>query len=152
MKRNASAHWEGNLKEGHGSLSTESQVLKEIPYSFSTRFENEKGTNPEELIAAAHAGCFSMSLSNELAQMNLKVEAIDTKARVQMEKTAEGFTVTAVHLTVTGQVPNASEDQFRKAAETAKAGCPISRLLKANISLEAQLAHAPASKAMEANY
>lgn len=139
MKRTASAVWKGALKDGKGFLSTESGVLSDTQYSFSTRFEDGKGTNPEELIAAAHAGCFSMALSAQLGAENQTAENIQTEAAVTMVKTDAGFTVTAVHLKVRAKVPGASPPDFQKAAEAAKANCPISRLLKAEITMEAKL-------------
>jgi osmotically inducible protein OsmC len=140
MKRTASAVWKGGLKDGKGSVSTESGVLSEAQYSFSTRFEDGKGTNPEELIAAAHAGCFSMALSAELGKQNKTPESIETEAAVTLLKTDDGFTVTAVHLKVRGKVPDLTPPDFQKAAEAAKANCPISRLLKAEITMETRLA------------
>jgi lipoyl-dependent peroxiredoxin len=139
MKRSASAVWKGGLKEGRGTISTASGVLADTQYSFSTRFEEGKGTNPEELIAAAHAGCFSMALSAQLENAGKKAENIQTEAVVTMEKTDAGFTVTAVHLTVRAKVPGASPPDFKTAAEAAKNNCPISRLLKAQITMEAKL-------------
>jgi osmotically inducible protein OsmC len=139
MKRKASAVWQGGLKDGKGTISTESGVLSNTQYSFSTRFENGTGTNPEELIGAAHAGCFSMALSGQLAQAGLTAEKIETTATVTMDKTDAGFTVTAVHLDVSARIPGASQDAFEKAARNAKEGCPISRLLKADITMEARL-------------
>lgn len=139
MKRTASAVWKGGLKDGKGSLSTASGVLSETQYSFSTRFEEGKGTNPEELIAAAHAGCFSMALSAQLGTENKTPENIQTEAAVTLLKTDAGFTVTAVHLKVRAKVPGATPPDFLKAAEAAKANCPISRLLKAEITMEAKL-------------
>jgi osmotically inducible protein OsmC len=139
MKRQASAIWRGNLKEGKGSISTESGVLSETQYSFSTRFENGQGTNPEELIAAAHAGCFSMALSAELGKANLTPDHVSTSAAVTLDKTDAGWTVTKVHLTVKAKIPGASAEAFQNAANSAKAGCPISRLLKAEITMDAQL-------------
>jgi osmotically inducible protein OsmC len=139
MKRKASAAWQGGLKDGKGTISTESGALSETQYSFSTRFENGVGTNPEELIAAAHAGCFSMALSGQLAGVGLTAENIATTATVTMEKTDAGFTVTEVHLDVTARIPGADPAKFEEAANNAKAGCPISRLLKANITMEAKL-------------
>ena len=139
MKRKASAVWEGGLKDGKGSISTDSGVLENTQYSFSTRFEEGKGTNPEELIAAAHAGCFSMALSGQLGNAGLTAERINTSAAVTLEKTDAGFTVTAVHLEVTAKIPGASEEAFQTAAGNAKAGCPISRLLKAEITMNATL-------------
>lgn len=139
MKRTASAVWKGGLKDGKGSISTESGVLSDAQYSFSTRFEEGKGTNPEELIAAAHAGCFSMALSAQLGTENKTAESIQTEAAVTLLKTDAGFTVTAVHLKVRAKVPGATPPDFLQAAEAAKAGCPISRLLKAEITMEAKL-------------
>ena len=139
MKRKGSAEWNGTLKEGKGTVSTESGALKQTQYSFGTRFENGVGTNPEELIAAAHAGCFSMAFSAQLGNANLTPEYIRTTATVNFEKKDEGFTVTAVHLDMTAKVPGASEEAFRTAANNAKAGCPISRLLKAEITMDAKL-------------
>jgi osmotically inducible protein OsmC len=139
MKRKASAVWNGALKDGRGKISTESGVLADAQYSFSTRFENGKGTNPEELIAAAHAGCFSMALSNELGGANLKPDSIATTATVTLDKTDAGFTVTQVHLEVRAKVPGASAESFAKAAGSAKANCPISRLLKTDITMDAKL-------------
>ena len=139
MKRKASAVWNGDLKSGNGTMSADSGVLKDTQYSFSTRFENGIGTNPEELIGAAHAGCFSMALSGQLDSAGLKAERIKTAATVTLEKTDAGFTVTAVHLDVSAKVPGASKQAFDAAADNAKAGCPISRLLKANITMDARL-------------
>lgn len=141
MKRKAAARWQGGLRDGKGTISTESGVLKETQYSFSTRFEEGAGTNPEELIAAAHAGCFSMALSGQLGQANLTAESIDTTAAVTLEKTDAGFTVTKIHLDVTARVPGATPAAFETAANNAKTGCPISRLLKAaEITMDARLA------------
>ena len=139
MKRTASAHWEGGLKDGKGTIATESGVLAGTPYSFGTRFENGKGTNPEELIGAAHAGCFSMALSGQLASAGLTAQSIDTTATVTLEKLEAGFTVTEVHLKLVAKIPGASKAAFETAAGNAKAGCPISRLLNAKITLDAQL-------------
>ena len=139
MKRNGSAVWQGNLRAGTGTVSTESGVLDRTPYSFSTRFEDGKGTNPEELIAAAHAGCFSMALSGQLTTAGLTSARIATNATVTLERTDAGFTITAVHLTVRASVPGASAEQFATAAGNAKAGCPVSRLLRAEITMDAQL-------------
>ena len=139
MKRRSSAEWEGGLKDGRGTVSTDSGVLSDRQYSFSTRFEEGKGTNPEELIAAAHAGCFSMALSGQLEEDHLKPERISTTATVTLEKTGEGFTITEVHLKVSAVVPGADQPTFEKAANSAKDGCPISRLLNAKIILEAKL-------------
>ena len=139
MKRKASAVWQGGLKDGKGTISTDSGVLANTQYSFSTRFEDGKGTNPEELIAAAHAGCFSMALSGQLGNAGLTAESINTTAAVTLEKTDAGFTITKVHLDVIAKIPGASEEAFQAAAGNAKAGCPISRLLKADITMDAKL-------------
>jgi osmotically inducible protein OsmC len=139
MRRKASAVWKGGLKDGRGTISTESGVLSDTQYSFSTRFEDGTGTNPEELIAAAHAGCFSMALSGQLGNAGMTAENISTTATVRLEKTDAGFTVTSVHLEVTARIPGADRQAFETAANNAKAGCPISRLLKAEISMDARL-------------
>lgn len=139
MKRKASAVWEGGLRDGKGSISTDSGVLKNTQYSFSTRFENGIGTNPEELIAAAHAGCFSMALSAELGKANLKPESIATTATVTLDQDAGGFAVTASHLDVVVKIPGADQAAFEKAAADAKAGCPVSKVLKAAITMDATL-------------
>ncbi len=139
MKRKASAVWQGGLKDGKGRISTDSGVLDNSQYSFSTRFEEGKGTNPEELIAAAHAGCFSMALSGQLGNAGLTADSINTTAAVTLDKTDAGFTITTVHLDVTAKVPGASQDAFQTAANNAKAGRPISRLLKAEITMTAKL-------------
>jgi len=139
MKRTASALWKGGLKDGKGTMSTESGVLSNAQYSFSTRFENGIGTNPEELVGAAHAGCFSMALSGQLGNAGMTAESIATTATVTMEKTDAGMTVTGVHLDVYAKIPGANAEAFKKAAEDAKAGCPISRLLKAHVTMDAKL-------------
>lgn len=139
MKRKASAVWQGGLKDGKGEISTDSGVLENTQYSFSTRFEEGKGTNPEELIAAAHAGCFSMALSGQLGNAGLTADQIKTVAAVTLEKTDAGFTVTKVHLDVSAKIPGATDEAFQAAAGNAKAGCPISRLLKAEITMDARL-------------
>ena len=139
MKRNAQAEWRGGLKDGQGTISTDSGVLENTQYSFSTRFEEGRGTNPEELIAAAHAGCFSMALSGQLGNAGLTAESIRTTASVKLEKTDAGFTITEVHLNVAARVPGASQEQFETATNNAKAGCPVSRVLNAKITLEATL-------------
>ena len=139
MKRSASAIWNGGLKSGKGAISTESGVLSSTQYSFGTRFENGPGTNPEELIAAAHAGCFSMALSAQLEGAGLTATSINTKADVTLLKTDAGFTITAVHLTVTASIPNATAQQFETATNSAKAGCPVSRVLNATITMDAKL-------------
>jgi osmotically inducible protein OsmC len=139
MKRNASAEWKGGLKDGKGTISTDSGVLANSQYSFSTRFEDGKGTNPEELIAAAHAGCFSMALSGQLGQAGLTAESIRTTASVRLEKTDSGFAITSVHLEVKAKVPGADEQAFATAANNAKAGCPVSKVLKVEITMNASL-------------
>lgn len=140
MQRKASAIWHGTLKEGNGTISTESGVLKDAQYSFSTRFENGKGTNPEELIAAAHAGCYSMALGNQLTNAKFPPDSIETTAAVTLEKVEAGMTVTKIHLTTRAKVPGVSKEAFDAAANEAKINCPISRLLKAaEITLDAQL-------------
>src|SRR3954470_13983826 len=140
MKRNASAVWNGGLKDGQGTISTGSGVLSKTQYSFSTRFEDGIGTNPEELIAAAHAGCFSMALSGQLGNAGMTADEISTTATITMEKTDAGFTVTSSHLDVTAKIPGADPKAFETAANNAKAGCPISRLLNTQISMDAKLA------------
>jgi osmotically inducible protein OsmC len=144
MKRKASARWEGAIQNGRGTISTDSGTLSQAQYSFSTRFENGVGTNPEELIAAAHAGCFSMALSGQLGKADLTPESIETTATVTLDKTDAGWTVTEVHLDVTARVPGATEEAFNTAADNAKLGCPISRLLIAKITMDAKLATAAA--------
>jgi osmotically inducible protein OsmC len=139
MKRKASAIWNGSLKDGKGAISTESGALKELPYSFGTRFENGVGTNPEELIGAAHAGCFAMAFAAELGKAGLTPAAIQATATVTLDKTDAGWTVTASHLDVTARVPGADANQVLAIANTAKAGCPISRLLKAEVTLTAKV-------------
>lgn len=139
MKRTATAEWRGDLKTGKGAISTESGVLSETRYSYTTRFENEKGTNPEELIAAAHAGCFTMALSAELGKANLKAESLRTTATVTLEKGDAGFSVTESHLELTAKVPGATTESFLAAAHSAEVNCPISKLLKAKITLDAKL-------------
>lgn len=139
MKRSASAVWKGGLKDGRGTVSAESRVLSSVPYNFSMRFENEKGTNPEELIAAAHAACFSMALSGQLGNAGMTADSIETTATVTLEKVGDGFSVTSSHLDTTVRIPNADKAKFQQAAEGAKAGCPISRLLNTKITLNAKL-------------
>lgn len=137
--KKASAHWEGDLKSGIGSISTETGVLREAPYGFKARFEGGKGTNPEELIGAAHAGCFSMALSMILAEEKLTAETIDTQAEVTLDQVDGGFAITAVHLTLKAKVPGATQDQFDKLTAKAKEGCPVSKVLNAKITLDATL-------------
>jgi osmotically inducible protein OsmC len=139
MKRKASAVWQGGLKDGKGTISTDSGVLSNTQYSFSTRFEEGAGTNPEELIAAAHAGCFSMALSGQLGQAGLTAESINTTATVRLEKTEAGFAITSVHLEVKAKIPGADQQAFETAANNAKAGCPVSKVLNAEITMEASL-------------
>ena len=139
MTRKASAVWEGDLKQGKGTVSTDSGVLRETPYSFSTRFENGVGTNPEELVAAAHAGCFSMALSAELGKAGMTPSRIATSAALTLEKNDAGWTVTAIHLETAATIPGADRGKFEAAANAAKSGCPISRLLNAKITMDARL-------------
>jgi osmotically inducible protein OsmC len=139
MERKASAVWKGGLKDGKGTVSATSGVLSNTPYSFRTRFEDTPGTNPEELIAAAHAACFSMALSAQLGGAQLTPESINTAATLTMEKLESGWTITAVQLDVTAKVPGASAEAFNKAAQDAKAGCPVSKVLNAKITMNAKL-------------
>lgn len=139
MKHKASAVWSGSLKEGKGTVSTESGVLAGVPYSFRTRFEGEKGTSPEELIGAAHAGCFSMAFSMILGMSGVTPDKIATTATVTLEKKDDGFAVTASHLDVEATIPGIDEKAFQEAAAAAKAGCPISKLLNASITMDARL-------------
>jgi lipoyl-dependent peroxiredoxin len=142
MERTASAVWNGSLKEGKGSITTQSGVLSDAPYSFVTRFENGKGTNPEELIAAAHAGCFTMALSAQLGTMNFTPQSLRTSAKVTLEKLDAGWTISKIHLDVSARVPGISASAFESAAASAKANCPVSRLFKAEITLDAHLEQA----------
>lgn len=139
MKKFASAHWSGDIRSGQGSISTETEVLREAPYGFKSRFEDGPGTNPEELVAAAHAACFSMALSLGLGNADLVAESIDTKAVVTLVKDGDGFSITDVHLTCTAKVPGASAEKFSQIAEETKLGCPVSKVLKARITLDASL-------------
>jgi len=139
MKRNGSAEWRGDLKTGKGTVSTDSGVLSQTQYSFGTRFENGKGTNPEELVAAAHAGCFTMALSAQLGNAGLVPEQLNTTATVTFEKLEAGWTVTQIHLDVKGKVPKADQSAWEKATAAAKTGCPISRLLNTTITMDAKL-------------
>jgi osmotically inducible protein OsmC len=141
MERKASAVWRGGLKDGKGEFSVPSGVFSHLPYSFKTRFEDAPGTNPEELIAAAHASCFSMALSAQLGAANLTPESINTTANLKMEKQDSGWAITAIHLDVSAKIPNADDAAFQKAAQDAKAGCPVSKVLKANITMTAKLEH-----------
>ncbi|MGA9882485.1 MAG: OsmC family peroxiredoxin [Candidatus Acidiferrales bacterium] len=139
MERSATAVWNGTLRTGTGSISTDSGALASAPYSFVTRFEHDTGTNPEELIAAAHAACFSMALSAQLSTMNFKPESIRTAAAVTLEKLDAGWTISRVHLNVSARIPEISTAAFESAAASAKASCPVSRLLKAEITMSASL-------------
>ncbi|HYZ84376.1 MAG TPA: OsmC family protein [Bryobacteraceae bacterium] len=139
MNRTATAEWRGGLRDGKGSISTQSGVLKDSQYSFATRFENGIGTNPEELIAAAHAGCFSMALSLILSEYQMTAESIRTKATVSLEKVGEAFSITKSHLDLVARIPGANEEKFQEAAEKAKQNCPVSKVLKAELSLNAKL-------------
>ena len=139
MIKKAWAIWKGSIKEGGGTISTESGVLKEAPYGFKARFENGKGTNPEELIGAAHAGCFSMALSLMLGQAGYTPEKIETHADVTLDKAGEGYEITTSHLTVAAKIPGIDQTKFEQLANQAKAGCPVSKLLKAKITMDARL-------------
>lgn len=139
MQRKASAIWQGGLKEGKGTISTESGVLKETQYSFSTRFEQGKGTNPEELLAAAHAGCFSMALSNELSKAGMTPKKLDATATISIEQTAGGFSITKSHIDLIAEIPGAKKEAFEAAVKAAETGCPVSKLFKAEISVLAHL-------------
>ena len=139
MQRKANAVWQGDLKTGKGSISTDSGTLKQTQYSFSTRFENGVGTNPEELLAAAHAGCFTMALSNQLAQAGLKAESLETSCTITLEQKDGGFAITESHLDLKAKVPGASQEAFDKATQGAKSGCPVSKLYNTNITLDAKL-------------
>lgn len=139
MKRTASAQWRGDLKAGNGTVSTASGTLANAAYSFHTRFEEGKGTNPEELLAAAHAGCFCMALSGQLAQAGLTAESIETTCSISLEKQPDGFAITESHLDLKAKVPGASKEAFDTAVQNAKVGCPVSKLYKANITLTSQL-------------
>jgi osmotically inducible protein OsmC len=139
MKKTASAHWSGGIKEGQGTMSTETGVLRDAPYGFKSRFEDGPGTNPEELLGAAHAGCFSMALSLGLGEAGLTADSIDTKAVVSLDKDGDGFSITAVHLTCKAKVPGADAAKFDQIAKATKEGCPVSKVLKATITLDASL-------------
>jgi osmotically inducible protein OsmC len=139
MKKTASAHWQGGIKDGKGTLSTASGALSKVPYGFNTRFEDQPGSNPEELLGAAHAGCFSMALSKELGDAGMKADSIETRAEVTLEKKDGGFAITAVHLSLHAKIPGAERTAFEKAVEAAKTGCPVSKVLNAIITLEAVL-------------
>jgi osmotically inducible protein OsmC len=139
MKRSANAVWKGGLQDGTGLVSVESGLFTNTPYNFKKRFENEKGTNPEELIAAAHAACFSMALSLFLANNGMKADSIETKATVTLEQVGGGFSITESHLDTTVKIPNADKAKFQTAVEGAKSGCPVSKLLNAKITMDAKL-------------
>ncbi len=139
MKTQGSAVWRGGIKDGKGAISTKSGALKEYPYGFGSRFEGKPGTNPEELIGAAHAGCFTMALSLILGEAKLTAEQMDTTAEVTLDKVDDGFAITAVHLTLKAKIPGTDDKTFQELAAKAKAGCPVSKLLKANITLDASL-------------
>jgi osmotically inducible protein OsmC len=139
MKRTAEAKWQGDLKTGAGTISTVSGTLASTPYSFHSRFEQGKGTNPEELLAAAHAGCFTMALSNQLATAGFPAESLETTCTITLDKTEGGFGITESHLELKAKVPGASQEAFDKATAAAKTGCPVSKLFKTNITLDAKL-------------
>lgn len=139
MQRKATAVWQGNLKEGKGNLTTESGILKQTPYSFQTRFESGSGTNPEELLAAAHAGCFTMALSAELGKVGITADKMETTATVSLEKIGDGFSITKSHLDLTAHIANGDKTKFDAAVEAAKTGCPVSKLYSAEITVNAKL-------------
>jgi osmotically inducible protein OsmC len=139
MKTDGSAVWSGGIKDGKGAISTKSGALKEYPYGFDARFEGKLGTNPEELIGAAHAGCFTMALSLILGEAKLTADQMETTAEVTLDKEGDGFAITAVHLTLKAKVPGATKEKFEELANKAKTGCPVSKLLKANITMDATL-------------
>ena len=139
MKTHGSAVWSGGIKDGKAAISTKSGALKECPYGFAARFEGKPGTNPEELIGAAHAGCFTMALSLILGEAKLTADQMETTAEVTLDKEGDGFAITAVHLTLKAKVPGATKEKFEELANKAKAGCPVSKLLKANITMDATL-------------
>jgi lipoyl-dependent peroxiredoxin len=139
MDRKASAVWTGSLKDGKGSLSTDSGVLKQTPYSFSARFENGVGTNPEELLAAAHAGCFTMALSGQLGKAGITAQKLETTATVTLSKDGEGFSISKSHLDLVAKIPGADKAKFDEAVKAAETGCPVSKLFKAEITVSARL-------------
>jgi lipoyl-dependent peroxiredoxin len=139
MQRSAEAQWRGDLKSGAGTISTASGTLSQTPYSFHSRFEQGKGTNPEELLAAAHAGCFTMAVSAQLAQAGLKADSLNTTCRITLDKTDGGFGITESHLELKAKIPGATKEAFEKATEAAKAGCPVSKLYNTKITLDARL-------------
>jgi lipoyl-dependent peroxiredoxin len=139
MQRKASAIWQGGLKDGKGSISTESGVLQQTQYSFSARFENGKGTNPEELLAAAHAGCFAMALSNELGNAGMVPNKLEATATISLEKVSDGFAITKSHIDLVADIPGADKAKFDAAVKTAEKGCPVSKLFRAEITVSARL-------------
>src|ERR1043166_8570012 len=139
MTRQAKAQWQGDLKTGKGNISSASGVLSHTAYSYPSRFEDDKGTNPEELLAAAHAGCFTMAVSAQLGQANLKPENLETTCTITLEKLADGFAITESHLELTARVPGATQEAFDKAVQAAKEGCPVSKLYKTKITLTSKL-------------
>jgi len=139
MDRKAKAVWQGGIFDGKGTLSTESGALKDKPYSFKTRFEGEPGTNPEELLASAHAGCFTMALSGELAKVGLKADKLETECTVTIDKTADGFTITKSYLNVVATIPGADKSKFDSAVKAAETGCPVSKLFKAEVKVTSKL-------------
>jgi osmotically inducible protein OsmC len=139
MTRQAKAEWQGDLKTGKGNISSASGILSHTPYSYPSRFENDKGTNPEELLAAAHAGCFTMAVSAQLGEAKLKPERLQTSCTITLEKLPDGFTITESHLELRGWVPGATQEAFDKAVQAAKNGCPVSKLYKTKITLDATL-------------
>jgi len=139
MKRSAQAHWSGDLKSGAGSVTTASGTLSNTPYSFHSRFEQGQGTNPEELLAAAHAGCFTMALSAQLAKAGLRADSLDTTCTITLEQKDGGFAITESHLELRAKIPGASEQAFEEATQAAKAGCPVSKLFNTTITLAASL-------------
>ncbi|MEO8099515.1 MAG: OsmC family protein [Acidobacteriota bacterium] len=139
MKRTAQAHWQGDLKAGTGNLTTASGTLSKTPYSFSARFENGQGTNPEELLAAAHAGCFTMALSAQLMEAGLTAESLDTTCTITLDKVEGGFGITESHLELRAKIPGATQEAFETATKAAETGCPVSKLYKTSITLDAKL-------------
>ncbi len=139
MKTSGSAVWSGGIKDGRGAISTQSGALQAAPYGFASRFEGRPGTNPEELIGAAHAGCFTMALSLILGEAGLTAEKMETKADVTLDKVADGFAITAIHLTLQANIPGADQARFEELANKAKVGCPVSKVLNTNITLTATL-------------
>jgi len=137
MKKSGTAVWRGGIKDGKGAVSTESGALKDYPYGFSSRFEGKPGTNPEELIGAAHAGCFTMALSLILGEAKFVADQMDTKAEVTLDKIDDGFAITSVHLTLNAKIPGIDQGKFAELADKAKSGCPVSKLMKAVITLDA---------------